>query len=270
MKSKRFDMQGLIEVRQHPWSIPLVVLLFVGLVGCSTAAAAEPTATKATTAAAAAPIAAPVIQTDAPASDLLAAFEGTLETIYTTVNPSVVNIQVAIPVDQSALFPFLLQPQTPQYEQATGSGFVWDEQGHIVTNNHVVDGAETIEVTFADGTIVPAELVGADPDSDLAVIKVDVPADELKPMALADSTQVKVGQLAVAIGDPFALEGSMTVGFVSALGRSLPVSADATQTSSYTIPDRCVYQPRELRGRIGESPGTADRCDSRHRIPLRG
>ncbi len=71
--------------------------------------------------------------------------------------------------------------------QALGSGFVWDKAGHIVTNNHVVSGAQKVTVTFADGTIVPATVVGADPDSDLAVIKVDVPADQLQPVTVADS-----------------------------------------------------------------------------------
>jgi serine protease Do len=115
---------------------------------------------------------------------------------------------------------------------------VWDKDGHIVTNNHVVENATTITVVFSDGTTVPAEVVGTDPDSDLAVIKVDVSSDKLQPVQVGDSSQVKVGHLAVAIGNPFGLEGTMTVGFVSALGRSLPVS---TRTSiggaSFTIPD---------------------------------
>jgi S1-C subfamily serine protease len=106
-----------------------------------------------------------------------------------------------------------------------------------VTNNHVVDGADKIEVTFYDGTTVPAERVGVDPDSDLAVVKVDVSADQLHPIEVADSTEVKVGQLAIAIGNPFALEGTMTVGIVSALGRELPAGDTSTSGLSYTIPD---------------------------------
>ena len=181
-------------------------------------------------------------------SDLLAAYQGTLENIYTAVSPSVVNIHVVQKVAASNTttpqqipgFPFFNLPQgqqqaPQQYQSALGSGFVWDQNGHIVTNNHVVSGADTIEVTFSDGTIVPATLVGADPDSDLAVIKVDVAADQLHPVQLADSTAVKVGQLAVAIGEPFGLEGTMTTGIISAVGRSLP--ADETAAQSYTIPD---------------------------------
>ena len=180
--------------------------------------------------------------------DLLAAYQGTLENIYTAVSPSVVNIRVVQKVDalNSAMpqlpgFPFFNLPQgqqqqpQQQYQSALGSGFVWDTNGNIVTNNHVVSGAEKIEVTFSDGTIVPATLVGADSDSDLAVIKVDAAASQLHPVSMADSTAVKVGQLAIAIGNPFGLEGTMTTGIISALGRSLP--ADETTTQSYTIPD---------------------------------
>jgi S1-C subfamily serine protease len=99
----------------------------------------------------------------------------------------------------------------------------------------VVNGATKIEVTFSDGTTVPATLVGADADSDLAVIKVDVSADKLQPVQLADSKSIQVGQLAIAIGNPFGLEGSMTTGIISAVGRSL--LADETSAQSYTIPD---------------------------------
>ena len=184
------------------------------------------------------------------AGDLLSAYQGTLENIYNTVSPSVVNIQVVEQVassgsgsDQNSIpgFPFFGLPQgqdqqpQQQFQSALGSGFVWDQQGHIVTNNHVVSGADKIQVTFSDGTTVPATLVGADPDSDLAVIKVDVSADKLHPVQMADSKSIQVGQLAIAIGNPFGLEGSMSTGIISALGRSLP--ADETSAQSYTIPD---------------------------------
>jgi serine protease Do len=189
----------------------------------------------------------PVVPSGA-AGDLLEAYQGTLENIYTTVSPSVVNIQVVEQVAASSSdsnsfpgFPFFNLPQgqgqqpQQQFQSALGSGFVWDQQGHIVTNNHVVSGADKIEVTFSDGTTVPATLVGADPDSDLAVVKVDVSADKLHPVQLADSKSIQVGQLAIAIGNPFGLEGSMTTGIVSGVGRSL--LADETSAQSYTIPD---------------------------------
>ncbi|MCB0154668.1 MAG: trypsin-like peptidase domain-containing protein [Anaerolineae bacterium] len=193
-------------------------------------------------------------------NETLNAIEGTLEEIYNQVNPAVVSIQVTQKQTAQTMpglpdFPafrfFFGQPQgqpegqQPQefYSHGAGSGFVWDKQGHIVTNNHVVENADKITVTFANEEVAEAELVGTDPDSDLAVLKVDLPADQLQPVTMADSTGVKVGQLAVAIGNPFGLENTMTVGFVSALGRLLPVTSRAeqglpvAQGPSYTIPD---------------------------------
>ncbi len=187
--------------------------------------------------------------------------QAALEQIYQNVNPSVVNIQVTKSVSASDMqgmpqfpglpsfpgFPNLPNgndngntPQMPQFAQALGSGFVWDNQGHIVTNNHVVADTTEIHVTFSDGVTVPATLVGTDPDSDLAVIKVDPAKVKLYPVTVADSTQVKPGQFAVAIGNPFGLEGSMTFGIVSAMGRSLPAtgSGNGRQSGpSYTIPN---------------------------------
>jgi S1-C subfamily serine protease len=176
-------------------------------------------------------------------SDLLAAYETALENIYTTVSPQVVNISVLMPASASDLqnipgFNNTPQSQTPQFSSALGSGFVWDKNGDIVTNNHVVDGATKIQVTFSDGTTVPASLVGNDPYSDLAVIKVDVSADMLNPVTMADSTQVKVGEIAIAIGNPYGFEGSMTVGNVSGVGRDLPSSqVDQNSGATYSIPE---------------------------------
>ncbi|OGO34875.1 MAG: hypothetical protein A2W35_20685 [Chloroflexi bacterium RBG_16_57_11] len=195
------------------------------------------------------------------AASLLAAYEGVLENVYTQVNPSVVNIRVLVSSPAGGSFsipglpfefPDLPQmpqdpeapegsqpelPDMPEFGQGLGSGFVWDSQGHIVTNNHVVESAEKIEVTFADGSVFEAKLVGADPDSDLAVIKVDRPADELIPLQLANSADVRVGQLAIAIGNPYGLEGTMTAGIISAIGRTMPVEMGLTSRGSYSIPD---------------------------------
>jgi serine protease Do len=177
--------------------------------------------------------------------DPLGTFEATYENVYNQVNPSVVNINVTLNQQTSlpGSSPFFSpgqQNQTPQYTQASGSGFVLDTQGDIVTNNHVIDGAVTIDVTFYDGTTVSGKVIGADPQSDLAVVKVDVPASELKPVKIADSSTVKVGQIAIAIGNPFGLQGTMTVGIISGLGRSLPVDQGSSSVSTgpvYTIPD---------------------------------
>jgi serine protease Do len=175
-------------------------------------------------------------------TELLAAYESTLESIYSTVSPQVVNIMVLSQASSSNLqsFPGFNnnQQSQPQYSQALGSGFIWDTSGDIVTNNHVIDGATKIEITFSDGTTVPATRVGADPYSDLAVIKVDASADKLQPVTMADSTLVKVGEIAIAIGNPYGFEGSMTVGNVSGLGRDLPSSqVDQASGASYSIPD---------------------------------
>jgi len=173
-----------------------------------------------------------------------AAIDGTLEDIYAKVSPSVVYIEVLQKqtVQFSQGFPFS-QNQSPddtpgeQYRRGSGSGFVWDDEGHIVTNNHVVADADKIRVTFSDGMTVEGALVGSDADSDLAVVQVAVPANQLRPVMLADSTQVKVGELAIAIGNPFGLESTMTVGIISALGRSLPVESGTPGGGSYSIPD---------------------------------
>lgn len=157
-----------------------------------------------------------VIPNGLPTIGSLRDYETALEQIYLSVSPAVVSIQVG---------------------QGAGSGFVWDTQGHIVTNNHVVDGSDSIQVTFSDGTVRSAVLVGADADSDLAVVKVDLPAAWLHPVTVASSDEVKVGQLAIAIGNPFALENTMTVGIVSAVGRVLPVDPSSSGQVSYTIPD---------------------------------
>ncbi len=172
----------------------------------------------------------------------VAALQGVLTQIYESVSPSVVSIQVATPVSTSFSFPFGLpgqdQSQQPPVQNGLGSGFVWDKSGHIVTNNHVIDGADQITVVFSDGFTTDATLVGSDPDSDLAVIKVDVEPDRLHPVSLADSDQVKVGQLAIAIGSPYGLEQTMTLGIISALGRSLPVEKTLTASGlTYSIPD---------------------------------
>ncbi|MCW5874912.1 MAG: trypsin-like peptidase domain-containing protein [Anaerolineales bacterium] len=103
-----------------------------------------------------------------------------------------------------------------------GSGFVIDSAGHIVTNQHVVDRARGIEVVFHNGERAPAVVLGTDTDSDLAVIKVDIPPNQLVPLVFGDSDQVRVGQLVIAIGNPFGLEGSMSTGVVSNLARTLP------------------------------------------------
>ncbi len=135
--------------------------------------------------------------------------------LYERVSPSVVHIAVTTEGPNGG---------------GTGSGFVLDTEGHIVTNNHVVEGAEWVVVRISDDTTAEAELVGADADSDLAVIRVDVPSDRLHPVELGDSDALRVGQRAVAIGNPFGFEQTMTTGIVSALGRVI------RQDSGFSLP----------------------------------
>ena len=173
-----------------------------------------------------------------------------LADLYDRVNPAVVNIQVAqavqfgsdVPEDHPELpglpdFPNL--PETPddQLQFGQGSGFVWDAEGHIVTNYHVVDQAERVNVTFSDGLTLEAEIVGTDPDSDLAVIRVETLPEGIDPLKLADSSVLRVGESVIAIGNPFGLEGTMTTGIVSALGRSLPSQARTADGGTFNIPN---------------------------------
>jgi 2-alkenal reductase len=156
----------------------------------------------------------------------------TVETIPTVVPPA--NIDTANPAAAQDVLVSLFENVSPGTvaiftETGQGSGFVYDSQGHVVTNLHVVAASsdnttavDIVEVRFPSGYMAYGTVVGIDPDSDIAVIKVDgVPAEELKPLPLGDSSLLKVGQTVVAIGNPFGLESTMTVGIISALGRTL-------------------------------------------------
>jgi 2-alkenal reductase len=160
---------------------------------------------------------------EAPPEPLLAP-QGLVE-LYERVNPGVVTIYIFGPAN-SADVPL-----------GQGSGFVIDAEGHIVTNQHVVQGADEIEVDFASGFKAWATLLGTDPDSDLAVLKVEAPAGELVPIPLGDSDTVRVGEQVVAIGNPFGLSGTMTVGVVSAIGRVLQSERQAPGGGAFSAGD---------------------------------
>lgn len=134
-----------------------------------------------------------------------------LVSLYERVIPGIVSIQVSTSAGGGQ-----------------GTGFVFDEQGHIITNEHVIEGQTSMQVSFTSGFKAYATLVGVDIDSDIAVIKVDAPESELVPLALGDSYQVKVGQKVIAIGNPFGLSGTMTTGIISALGRTLPSNRETS------------------------------------------
>lgn len=146
-----------------------------------------------------------------------AAVAGGLVALYERVSPGVVEITVTGAAGGLG---------APEGQRSQGTGFVIDESGHILTNEHVVEGADTIRVAFPDGRTVSAELVGTDPSTDVAVLRVDVPAAELTPLVLGDSSAVRVGEQVVAIGSPFGLEGTLTAGIVSAVGRTVTAPND--------------------------------------------
>jgi S1-C subfamily serine protease len=145
--------------------------------------------------------------------------------LYEFVNPGIVTIWTFI--DQGPP----LNESTPSGQ---GSGFVIDLEGHIVTNQHVIVDAERIEVDFPSGYRAWASIVGTDPDSDLALLKVDIPHEELHPLPLGDSSSVQVGEFVVAIGNPFGLSGTMTVGIISAIGRTLESERQAPTGGLFT------------------------------------
>ena len=112
--------------------------------------------------------------------------------------------------------------------RGTGSGFVWDDQGHIVTNNHVIASASGARVRLADGRVLDVALVGTAPQHDLAVLRVDTGLDAPRPLPIGESGSLQVGQSVLAIGNPFGLDWTLTTGFVSALDREIPTRGGAT------------------------------------------
>ena len=140
----------------------------------------------------------------------------TLIRLYQQANPSVVYIVVG---------------------SSSGSGFVYDQEGHIVTNHHVVAAGRSYEVVFSSGERMRAEWVGADADSDLAMLQVDELPSGVEPLPLADAGDLQVGQLAIAIGNPFGEQGSMSLGIVSGLNRSLSSQRESVSGSSYSLPE---------------------------------
>lgn len=149
-----------------------------------------------------------------PAFQALESAEAVVTKVYREISPTVVNI-----VASRQRLNFWMQP-APQFGQ--GSGFVIDKEGHIITNNHVVADAQTLEVTFMGNKRVQARLVGRDPISDLAVIKV-TPFPEMAAAPLGDSDTLQVGQRVIAIGNPFGFQHTVTSGFISALNRDLVI-----------------------------------------------
>jgi S1-C subfamily serine protease len=156
--------------------------------------------------------------------------EEALADVYERVSSSVVYIFTKIDT-----------PLGDQHPNAgSGSGFIIDEQGHILTNNHVVASGERLEVHFPDGTTVPATIVGRDPSHDLAVVKVEAPKEKLKPAVLGDSSRLRVGQMALAIGSPFGYERTLTAGIISSLGRFFMSGTDRRPIANMIQTDAAI------------------------------
>jgi S1-C subfamily serine protease len=155
--------------------------------------------------------------------------EATTVSMYEQSIPAVVQIESVVEATAKLPSPFNLG--TPK-QQGLGSGFLIDGQGHILTNNHVVDKASTVKVVLNDGTRLDAKVVGSDKYNDLALLQIDTSAvSSIKYLTLGDSGSIKPGQMAIALGSPFGLQGSVTVGVVSGIGRSIPGSTDRTMTN---------------------------------------
>ena len=193
----------------------------------STTAASEAQAGGTTSEAAAAPAHPTGAGDGLTESEVTAAHDRIMTGIYERTVPSVVGLRVV----KTLMAGGRITPQGDFFSRAAGSGFVWDDEGHILTNRHVVAGADRILVTLSDGTQAEATVVGADADSDLAVIRISDATVRPPPIALGDSDQLMTGQLAIAIGDPFSRGFSMTSGIISAVGRTIN-----PQDSSFSVP----------------------------------
>ena len=158
----------------------------------------------------------PTFSTPQPGSVDPILLDGSLSSLYQHVIPGVVAIRT---------------------ESGQGSGFVYDTDGHIITNQHVIDGASTVEIAFSSGFKAYGTVIGSDGDADLAVIKVDAPKEEFHPLSIGDSDALSVGQTVVAIGNPFGLSGTMTLGIVSGLGRTQPSSQAAGGSGFFSTAD---------------------------------
>ncbi|KPK00403.1 MAG: 2-alkenal reductase [Desulfobacterales bacterium SG8_35] len=167
--------------------------------------------------------------------------------VFEEISPSVVYI-TSIEVRRS-----IFSLNVYEIPQGTGSGFVWDREGRIVTNYHVVGDASRVEVTLGDNSVYKGIMVGAAPDKDIAVLEISAPADELKPIPLGDSETLQVGQKVFAIGNPFGLDHTITSGIVSALDRE--ITAVTGRTIQGVIQTDAAINPGNSGGPLLDSAG---------------
>lgn len=249
-------MSGRNPSTYRTWGTVAVVLLLVG-VGCSVLNISAIQG-KLTAQVAAAPTATPSPQATAPAplpeipdlSEAANALEAQIIAVYDAFGPSVVNI-----TNRGYTYDLFMRA-VPQ--EGSGSGFVYDREGHIVTNYHVIENAEELLVTLANDQVYEAKVIGSDPANDLAVITIDAQDGLPEPVVLGDSDKLRVGQFVVAIGNPFGLERTLTTGVISALGRVIQSPdpganqfiGEAIQTDAAINPGNSGGPLLDLRGQV--------------------
>ncbi|MCL0099961.1 trypsin-like peptidase domain-containing protein [Dehalococcoidia bacterium] len=235
----------------------ILILALVGLVGCRPETVDDVQPVHITPVNSDQPTLMPMVGTGDASLDpymMVTAFEDVLTGIYVKVLPSVVQIRTDMKVGAPpGGWPVLgLDELVPQGE---GSGFVWDSAGHVITNHHVIVDADRVLVLFADGTQLEAEIVGSDPYSDLAVLRISDSGGELTPVELGDSNGLRVGSLALALGSPFGQEYTLTRGIISALGRALRsgnrfINPQIIQTDASLNPGNSGGPLLDSRGRV--------------------
>jgi len=172
--------------------VPAIIILALATMACQLGGLTTPSQPEAATQQ-------PSVAPSAPVSSNPIPLDGSLAALYQQVIPGVVSIRAGI---------------------SQGSGFVFDNEGHVITNQHVVEGQSTVEVSFSSGFKAYGTVIGSDGDADVAVVKVDAPAEEIHPLVIGNSDSLQVGEPVVAIGNPFGLDGTMTLGIISGLGRT--------------------------------------------------
>ena len=238
-------MSTNIKFLAHRTRLTAILALLLAGLGCNLLRpTAVPPATLVPTATTAPPPVAALPNEEEAAN----ALEAQVIAVYEAVGPAVVNI-----TNRGYVYDFFMRA-VPQ--EGSGSGFVYDREGHIVTNYHVIENADELLVTMANGQVHAAQVIGADPANDLAVIKMESNEGLPQPVVLADSDQLRVGQFVVAIGNPFGLERTLTTGVISALGRVIQSPEDnrfigeAIQTDAAINPGNSGGPLLDLKGRL--------------------